>query len=140
MNVLEIPFVKKVGITKNKNAELELTFKEDSHNHLQTMHASAQFTLAETASGELLQTLFPDLVGKVVPVLRDATVKFKKPAMKNIIAYPSISDEDRDKFETQFSKKGRATISIDVIVKDVEGTVTCSASYNWFIQSIENLS
>jgi len=140
MNVLEIPFVKKVGITKNKNVELELAFKEDSHNHLQTMHASAQFTLAETASGEFLQTLFPDLAGNVIPVLRDASVKFKKPAVKDIIAYPSIRDEVKDKFNTQFSKKGRATISIDVTVKDIEGTVTCLASYNWFIQNIENLS
>jgi len=138
MNVLEIPFVKKTGITQNKNAELELVFNQDLHNHLQTMHASAQFTLAETASGEFLQTLFPDLVGKVIPVLRDATVKFKKPAIKNIIAYPAISNEDRDKFNSQFSKKGRASISIDVEVKDIEGTITCSARYNWFIQKIEN--
>jgi len=138
MNVLEIPFVKKVGITQNKNNKLELVFNQDSHNHLQTIHASAQFTLAETASGEFLQTLFPDLAGKVIPVLRDATVKFKKPAIKNIIAYPSISNEDRDKFSAQFSKKGRASIFIDVEIKDIEGTLTCSARYNWFIQKIEN--
>ena len=138
MNVLEIPFAKKVGITKNKNAELELAFNQDSHNHLQTMHASAQFTLAETASGDFLQALFPDLVGKVIPVLRDAMVKFKKPAMKNIIAYPSISNEERDKFNNQFDKKGRASISINVKIKDIEDTITCTARYNWFIQKIEN--
>lgn len=140
MNVLEIPFVKKVGVTKNNNAELELAFKEDSHNHLQTMHASAQFTLAETASGEFLQTLFPDLVGKVIPVLRDASIKFKKPAVKDIVAYPTISNEGRDKFNTRFAKKGRASISVDVTVKDIEGTITCSARYNWFVQNTENLA
>lgn len=101
------------------------------------MHASAQFTLAETASGEFLQTLFPDLVGKVIPVLRDAKVKFKKPAAKNIIAYPSITDEATEKFNTQFSKKGRASISVDVEIKDIENTITCIASYNWFVQKIE---
>ena len=95
MNVTEIPFVKKVGITQSLNGELELPFTDETHNHLETMHASAQFTLAETASGEYLQTLFPDLVGKVIPVLRDASIKFKKPAVKTIIAYPSISDESR---------------------------------------------
>jgi len=82
MNVIEIPFVKKTGITKNEKGELELPFTTDTHNHLETMHASAQFTLAETASGEFLQTLLPDLVGKVIPVLREAKVKFKKPAVK----------------------------------------------------------
>jgi acyl-coenzyme A thioesterase PaaI-like protein len=137
MNVIEIPFVKKVGIAQSSNGNLELPFSNDTHNHLSTMHASAQFTLAETASGEFLQTLFPELVGKVIPVLRDATVKFKKPAVKKIIAYPSISDELRIKFNEQFSKKGRASICVDVDIKDIEGTVTCVASYNWFVQKID---
>ena len=138
MDVTEIPFVKKVGITQAKDGCLELAFSHDTHNHLATMHASAQFTLAETASGEFLQTLFPQLVGKVIPVLRDATVKFKKPAVKNIIAYPSISNESREKFDIQFTKKGRASISVKVEIKDIEKTVTCVATYNWFVQKIEN--
>jgi len=138
MDVTEIPFVKKVGITKTTDNELELLFSDDTHNHLATMHASAQFTLAETASGEFLQTLFPELVGNVIPVLRDASVKFKKPVLKNIVAYPSISDESREKFNSQFEKKGRAIISVDVDIKDSENTLTCSARYNWFIQKIEN--
>lgn len=135
MNVIEIPFVKKVGITKNNN-NLELAFTPDTQNHLETMHASAQFTLAETAIGEFLQTLFPELAGKVIPVLRDASVKFKKPAIKNILAYPSITDEAKEKFNTQFLNKGRASITVDVDIKDTEGTITCTTSYNWFVQKI----
>lgn len=135
MNAIEIPFVKKVGITKNNNY-LELAFTSDTQNHLETMHASAQFTLAETASGEFLQTLFPELAGKVIPVLRDASVKFKKPAIKKIIAYPSITNEAKEKFNTQFLNKGRASIAVDVDIKDSEGTITCTTSYNWFVQKI----
>ncbi len=138
MNATEMPFVKKVGITKSISNKLELPFSHDTHNHLATIHASAQFTLAETANGELLQTVFPELVGKVIPLLRDAKVKFKKPAVKNIIAYPSISDESRDKFNPQFTKKGRASISVDVDIKDTENTLTCCARYNWFVQKIEH--
>lgn len=134
MNATEIPFVKKVGITKTQNDELELAFNDDTHNHLATMHASAQFTLAETASGEFLQLCFPELADKVIPVLRDASVKFKKPAIKNIIAYPSITEDTREKFIAQLSKKGRATISVDVEIKDIENTLTCSATYNWFVK------
>lgn len=138
MNVIDIPFVKKVGITKTKHNALELAFTTDTHNHLETMHASAQFTLAETASGEYLQTLFPELVGKVIPVLRDASVKFRKPATKNIIAYPSISNEAHEKFNLQFNKKGRASICVDVEIKDIDNTVTAITSYNWFVQKIED--
>ena len=138
MDVVEIPFVKKVGITQAKDGNLKLAFNDDTHNHLATMHASAQFTLAETASGEYLQTVFPELVGNVIPVLRDASVKFKKPAVKTIVAYPTITDETKEKFNNQLSKKGRASISVNVEIKDIENTVTCVATYNWFVQKIEN--
>ena len=136
MNVLEIPFVEKVGISKTDDGQLELVFKKDVQNHLNTIHASAQFTLAETASGEALQQQFPELVGKVVPLLRDSDIKFKKPALYNIYAHAVISDASRLKFSEQFSKKGRASISVDVSIKDSEGTVTCVGMFNWFVQSI----
>lgn len=137
MNVIEIPFVKKVGITQSEKGELELSFTDETHNHLQTIHASAQFTLAETASGKYLQTLFPELVGNVIPVLRGASIKFKKPAVKTILAYPSVADESQEKFTAQFSKKGRASVTVDVEIKDIENTVTCIATYNWFVTKIE---
>ena len=138
MNVLKIPFVKKVGITKRADDQLELTFKEDVQNHLQTIHASAQFTLAETASGKALLQQFPELEGKVIPLLRDADIKFKKPALKTIHAEASISDELRLKFSEQLAKKGRASIAVDVKIVDSEGTMTCAGTFNWFVQSIES--
>ena len=137
MDVIEIPFVKKVGIQRRTDGDLELPFNEGVQNHLQTFHASAQFALAETSSGEILQTLFPELVGRVIPVLREAQIKFKKTTNKNICAYPLVSDESRTKFNEQFSKKGRALISVKVEVRDNEGTVTCTCTFSWFVQKIE---
>lgn len=137
MNVLEIPFVEKVGIQKTSAGELELPFTETVHNHLQTIHASAQFTLAETASGECLQVLFPELLGKVIPVLRESNIKYKKPAIKSICAYPSVSDEARDKFMHAFANKGRGLISIEVDIRDADDTLTCTASFKWYLQSID---
>jgi len=137
MNVIEIPFVHKVGIQRNTDGVLELPFDQSIQNHLQTIHASAQFTLAETASGEILQTIFPELVGKVVPVLRGSEIKFKKPAIKTISAHPTVSDEAISNFNEQISKKDRALISVEVQVKDVDGTVTCTGTFKWFVQLIE---
>jgi len=56
--------------------------------------------LAETASGEALQRLFPDLVGKVIPVLRDSQIKFKKLTTDTIHAIATISDEEIETFKT----------------------------------------
>ena len=136
MNLIEIPFVKKVGIQKTAAGKLELPYTHDVHNHLETIHASAQFALAETSSGEILQTLFPELADQIIPILRESKIKYKNPANKNISAFPSVSEEARTKFNEQFSKKGRALIPVEVEVRDADNAVTCIATFNWFIQHI----
>jgi len=136
MNVIETPFIKLVGIEKTSDGKLGLDFKKDVQNHLQTICAGAQYTLAETSSADFLQNLFPELVGKVIPIIRDSQIKFKLAAIKKIFAYSSVSDETCSKFNDQFTKKGRALISVDVKIKDIEGTVTCLGTFTWFIQNI----
>ena len=61
MEITSIPFVKKLGLEQNLDRALQLTFNETVQNHLHTIHAGAIFTLAETASGEALQQIFPEL-------------------------------------------------------------------------------
>lgn len=131
----DIPFVSHIGI-KDEHNVLSLDFKDDVLNHIKTIHASAQFTLAETQSGLHLQKLFPQLEGKVVPVLRDAQVKYKKPAMEKIIAIASSNEEAVEKFKAQFDKKGRGSLQIDVEVKDINSVLTCQATFTWFVQTL----
>ncbi len=135
MKATDIAFVKLVGIQQESEA-VSLEFKDDVFNHIKTIHASAQFTLAETQSGLHLQKLFPELEGKVVPVLRDAKVKYRKPALKKIVAFSDASDGAVEKFKEQFLKKGRAMIEISVKVKDVDGTCTAEATFSWFVTKV----
>jgi acyl-coenzyme A thioesterase PaaI-like protein len=137
MNLKEIPFVNTFGIQKGADGNLRLPFDKNLLNHVKTIAAGAQFALAETASGEALKAIFPNLAGKIIPVLRDSQIKFKKPATSLIIAYPEVSTENIEKFSQQFSKKGRALISVTVTVKDTENTVTCIGNFSWFIQKID---
>lgn len=136
MNVLEIPFVQKVGLARHNNGYLTLPMDKSNENHIQTVHASAQFTLAETTSGEALQHLFPHLVGKVVPILRASEVKFKKPATGDIYGVARIDDATKEAFEEQLAKKGRASISVDVEIKDNNEIVTCLGRFEWFVQKL----
>lgn len=136
MDVTKIPFVEKVGIVRTGNGLLELPFSAATQNHLNTFFASAQFTLAETASGDMLQSLFPELVGRVVPVLRDSSVKFRKPAISAITAHATVSDDAASRFMEQLSRKGRSSIPVEVELKDAEGVVTCTGTFNWFVQSL----
>ena len=137
MNVLEIPFVKKVGLTRNTDGSLILPMDQSNENHIQTVHASAQFTLAETLSGEALQKMFPHLIGHVVPILRASEIKFKKPATGEIYGLTHIDDVQRKKFEEQFAKKGRASISVEVEIKDSNALTTCLGQFEWFVQKIQ---
>jgi acyl-coenzyme A thioesterase PaaI-like protein len=135
VEIVNIPFVNKVGVEQSPEGNLTLGFDESNQNHLRTIHASALFTLAESASGEALQRCFPELIGKVVPVVRDSQIKFKRPAEKSVTAYPSITDESISKFKHQYMKKSRSSIAVDVTLKDSDGNIVCLGTFNWFVQS-----
>jgi len=136
MDILSIPFVRHTGIERSDQG-LQLVFADKVQNHLQTMHASAQFTLAETASGDFLQEAFPELAGKVIPVLRDAQVKFKSPALTTVTAISAIDEEAKEVFQQRIEKKGRAIISVRVELKDAENKLTLMGEFNWFIQKVD---
>ena len=71
-----------------------------------------------------------------MPVLRKSDIKFKKPAQSDIHAKANIDPEEKEKFEWQFGKKGRATIAVPVEIIDQNGTVTMTGTYEWFVQKI----
>lgn len=105
-------------------------------NHINTIHAGAQFTLAETQSGLYLQSLFPALKGKVLPLLREANIKYKRPANESIQAFASTTPENIEKFKQQFEKKGRASLQVVVDIKDSNGALSSQANFTWFIQAL----
>jgi len=135
MDVTQIPFVKHIGIKKDGQT-LKLEASDTVQNHMQTIHASAQFTLAETQSGLFLQRMFPELEGKVLAVLRGSTVKYKNPAISTIYATASIEEDMKDKFLNQLERKRRATIVIGVQVLDEEEILTMQGNFTWFVQKI----
>ncbi len=135
MKATDIAFVKLVGIKQSED-ELSLENKKDVHNHINTIHASAQFTLAETQSGLHLQKLFPELEGLVVPLLRDSSMKYKKPATSKLTAHSFVDEESIEKFKVQFVKKGRGTLSVDVELKSSDGICVAQGTFGWFISKI----
>ncbi|MCK4910784.1 MAG: YiiD C-terminal domain-containing protein [Thermodesulfovibrionales bacterium] len=136
MEVTEIPFNKYLELTRSKSDinGLELSIKDNLKNHLGTFHASAQFALAEACSGQFLLNSFPELSDSVIPVLRKSEVKFKNPANESIIASAQIAEKDIAVFESQFKRKGRATIIVQVVVREYSGNITMTGSFQWFVQ------
>ena len=137
MDVTHIPFAKHIGIQRKEEGTLKLVSTEVVQNHIQSIHASAQFTLAETQSGLYLQLLFPEYAEQVITLLRGSTVKYKHTATTDIYAIASVDEVAKEKFETQFLKKGRASITIAVELRDSDEVVTMVGEFNWFVQSIK---
>ena len=128
-------FVKHLGIKEEKK-ELFLAPALELENHIGTIHASAQFTLAETASGLFLQEEFSDIKREVLPLLRSSTVKYKSPSTTKLKAVATVSDEVKSKFKEQFLKKGRATVAVEVELRDSEDVVTMVGEFVWFVQRL----
>jgi hypothetical protein len=137
MEVTAIPFVKHIGI-KEEGSQLSLSIMLEVENHIGTIHASAQFTLAETQSGLFLQEEFKDLEGEVLPLLRSSSVKYKALATTTLRAEATINDEVKSKFIEQFSRRGRATITVDVKLVDVENVVTMVGEFVWFVERLKS--
>ena len=133
---MNIPFIENMGIEAGDNGSLYLSFNQKLLNHVGTIHASAQFTLAETQSGFYLELMFPQYRDKVVPLLRSSSVNYKQPATKDIYSVATASKEALDKFDTQFLKKGRAVITVDVTLYDIDNSVTMTGEFSWFIQKV----
>ena len=136
MEVSNMSFVKHLGIKEEKK-ELFLAPALELENHIGTIHASAQFTLAETASGLFLQEEFSDIKREVLPLLRSSAVKYKSPATSRLKAVATVSDEIKEKFKEQFFKRGRAIIVVEVKLLDSDEVVTMVGEFVWFVQRLK---
>jgi acyl-coenzyme A thioesterase PaaI-like protein len=127
--IMIIPFLKIVGI---KDGILDN--HHDVQNHIGSIHAGAQFTFAETASGVYLSSLFSDKEGEYVPLLREASVKYKKQALTTLRSEVFVKEIALEKFLESYARKGRASIVAEVKLLDKVGDVTCVGSFKWYVQ------
>lgn len=135
MLVSDIPFSKYVGLKESASngAVLELPDSSVYHNHIGTVHASAQFTLAETASGFIMQEAFRELADDVVAVVRKAEVKFSKPAQGRLFASGSLSQNDIDDVKESLKESKLAKLQFIVLVKNEAQQTTMKAKFEWSI-------
>ena len=115
---------------------LEMPFTPRLHNHLSTMHAAAQFALAEAASAECLQRHFGASAGAVFAVVRGVEVKYRKPATAELLAFGTPDENTRVQLITELTTRGRFSAVILIDLKDRSGTLTLHAKFDWFISRL----
>ncbi len=134
-NVLTLPF-NKILMIKESGATDSIFMLEDRvdyQNHLGTVHASAQYALAEASSGEILERSFGEWKGAYFPVVRRVEVKYKNPAKGKLLSTGFIEPERVRKAKTELSEKGRTLVDIMVTIVDEEKNITFEGTFTWFI-------
>ena len=135
MDLTAIPFNRFLGL-RSDGAILTLPADPNYQNHLGTVHAGAQFALAEAASGQWLLNRFGVEVAANLAVVRRADVKFRRPATGKLTAQANVAPDEAERFLDTLSRRGRASIEVRVRLLDAEGSVTLEASIEWFAQQI----
>lgn len=115
---------------------LELPFTPLVQNHLGTLHAAAQFSLAEAASAECLQRHFGAAAGPVFAVVRGVEVKYCRPGAGDLLAYGEPDAATRDGLLGALAARGRTSAVILIDLKDRTGTLTFHGKFEWFISRI----
>ncbi|MES1999242.1 MAG: DUF4442 domain-containing protein [Pseudomonadota bacterium] len=103
-------------------------------NHLGSIHAGAQFALAEACSGAFLQRHLDDGQNQVLAVLRTSDVKFRNPAHGCLRASAQFGGASAESLSSQLAARGRTLASVLVEVSDTQGVITMNGCYHWFLQ------
>lgn len=119
---------------------LELPFAPLVQNHVGTVHAAAQFALAEAASAACLQRDFPELDGRVFAVVRGVQLKYRAAGSGDLLAFARPDDLTRANLVNDLATKTRTTATVLVELKDRAGNTTFAGSFDWFIARAEKTS
>ena len=133
MNILSIPFNKLIGLEQSSDPAylLSLPAKMEYENHIQTVHASALFALAEASSGLFLLNEFAGLEN-IIPVVRNVEIKYRKPARGTILSTASLVTDKTEVLES-LQRKRRVLIPVHVSLYDSNALLVMHATFEWFV-------
>lgn len=137
-SVVEVPFNSLIGleVAADESQLLLLPASPRYLNHVGTVHAGAQLAFAEASSGEFLLRSLVDSRA-LVSVVRRVEAKFRNPANGALTSTATVENDALERLGRDLHRKGRAFISVTVELHDEAGTVTLSATVEWFPQKVQ---
>ena len=111
-----------------------LASRAEVGNHVGTMHAGAQFSLIEAASGAAVSSAFLDLLGRATPLAQGAELTYKRPARGDVTAEAVVAPEVVERVRAELETEGRSRFEVPVTLTDAEGTLTTEATMRWYIR------
>ena len=142
MDVSTLPFNKYLGLSISpSDGKPTMILQPCAHhlNHVDTVHATVIYGVAEAASGHCLLARFPSLVGSFVAVLRNSSAKYRRPASSDgdIRAWGTLSETSAVKFYERLTSRGRASVDIEVSVTQND-TELFTGTFGWFVAAKES--
>ncbi len=133
MNVLDLPFIKYLGLQISAGGELSLQITTQHKNHLGTVHATVLYGIAEACSGQAIIDKFFKPYPDALVVIRRAAIKYRSPARAELSARVKKFDPDLDRVLQRLQEKGVAKCEIEVETKSGDEIVAI-ATFEFFIK------
>lgn len=109
-------------------------------NHLGTIHAGAQFLLAEAVSGAAFAGAFAAQMGEAVPLIEKLETHYVGRAKGDITARAEIDPAELPGALEAYAAEGKARLILNVTVQDGENKDVMRAVAHWYIRSRASLS
>ena len=134
MDVIKLPFNRFIGLKKSAKSGylLMLDNRSEYRNHLDTVHASALFALAEASGGYFLLNEFSEL-NNIVPVVRKVETKYRKPAEGAVFSKAQFQETEKAEVLNALNQKGRTTLKVEVSLHDETNVLVMQSVFEWFI-------
>ncbi|MCP4320128.1 MAG: DUF4442 domain-containing protein [Hyphomicrobiales bacterium] len=111
-----------------------MPFRREVTNLFGTVHAGALYTLAETVAGVAANNLVP--ASQVIPLLRQAEVKFTRRAESGMTAKAMIEAPTANRAKSAYKRDKRADVAVNVTIEDTEGEVVFAGSFDYALREI----
>lgn len=132
-----IPFANTVGVKlgpiSDGEANASLVQREETSNHIQSMHAGAMFTLGEAASGSAAAgAIAPELLN-CRPVAKEARIAFLKIA-KGTLAAQAQTSRPGAEILAELKAEGKVVFDVTVDIQDADGDSVAEMTVAWHVR------
>ena len=103
-------------------------------NHVGTMYAGALFTLAELPGGALFLSSFDS--SRFYPIVRDAQIRFRRPAKTDVRVDVSISEEEVQRVQKETEEQGKCDFELESELRDENGEVVAISKIMYQLRKI----
>lgn len=100
--------------------------REPNVNHIGTVYAGSLFSLADYTGGVFFFATFDS--AKYYPILKEATIKFKKLATTDMTVEVFVAPEQVENIQKTADETGKSDWVMDMELKDTQGNVCATVT------------